>query len=399
MSFLRSSSTSRLLSVVAIVVVAATAIGVGAVTAFGGGGSAPPPAPLDVAIRQALTARSVEGVTARITFTNRLVSSDVLPGNVGLGPLISGASGRLWATNDGRIRIELQADAGDTEILLDGQTLTVYNVQANTLYRAQLPAHGTAAGTAGTTHAPPPLTEIDSALTHLGDYAAISGAKPGSVAGQPAYTVRLEPKDSGGLLGAAEVAWDAVHGVPLRVAIYARGDSSPTLELTATDISYGAVSPSDVTISPPATAKVTDLGQLSSATSRGGSGSSHAKTVEGVASVSAALPFALVAPDTLTGLPRAHVRLVGSKNKPAALVVYGHGPGAVAVIERKSPNGAQSKNGLLDNLPTVSLNGTKAHELQTSLGTVLAFDRSGVSFLVAASAKPADVEAAALGLG
>lgn len=396
MSFLRSSSTSRLLGLLAVAVVAIVGVGVGAVAALGGGGSPPPAAPLDVAIQQALAAQPIEGVTARVTFTNHVVSSDALPGSVGLGPLISGASGRLWATNDGRVRIELQADAGDTEIMLDGQTLTVYDVQANTVYRVQLPRHGAGTDSAGGTHTPPTLAEIDSALAHLVDHASISGADPGTVAGQPAYTVRLEPKDGGGLLGAAEVAWDAVRGVPLRLGVYARGDSSPTLELAVTDISYGAVSPSDVTISPPATAKVTDLGQLSSL---GGSGSPNAKRVEGVADVSAALPFSLVAPVTLNGLPREYVRLVGSKEKPAALLVYGRGLGAVVVVERESPAGTTSNRALLDNLPIVSLNGTKAHELQASLGTVLAFDRSGVSFLVAASAKPADVEAAALGLG
>jgi outer membrane lipoprotein-sorting protein len=398
MSFLRNASTSRLLGLIAVVVATAAGVGVGAISALGGGGSPPPPTPLDTAIHKALSAPRVDGITARITFTNTLVPSDVLPGGVGLGPLISGASGRLWATSDGRLRIELQADAGDTEILLDGQTLTVYDVHANTVYRVQLPAGTMSPDVNGGTHTPPSLASIDSALSHLGDYAAVSGAEPGTVAGQPAYTVRLEPKDSGGLLGAVEVAWDAVHGVPLRVAVYARGDSSPTLEFAATDISYGAVSASDVTITPPATAKVADLGQLGSLTASHGSGSSGTKPVEGVAGVSAALPFGLVAPDALNGLTREHVRLIGSKDRPAALLVYGQGAGAVVVVERAIPTDAQVKNGLLDSLPTVSLGGSKAHELQTSLGTVLAFDRAGVSFVVAASANPAGVEAAALGL-
>ena len=49
------------------------------------------------------------------------------------------------------------------------------------------------------------------------------------------------PKDDGGLLGAAELAWDAVRGVPLRAAIYAQGSQDPVLELEATDVSYGAI--------------------------------------------------------------------------------------------------------------------------------------------------------------
>lgn len=397
MSFLRSSTSSRLLGFLALVIVAVGAVGIGAVTAFGGGGSEPSPAPLDAAIEQALGAQHVEGVTARVRFTNHLISSDVLPGGAGLGPLVSGASGRLWATGDGRLRVELQADAGDTEILLDGQTLTIYDVHANTVYRVTLPNGATGSHAADGTHTPPTLADIDSALARFAQYATLSNANPSSVAGQPAYTVRLEPKDSGGLLGGVEIAWDATHGVPLRVAVYARGNSSPTLQLAATDISYGPVSSADVTITPPASAKVTDLGQLSSGATGDQSGSAS-PAVEGVAGVSAAVSFPLVAPDTLNGLPREHVRLVGSKDVPAALLIYGHGPGAVVVVERE-PAAAGSAKSPLDNLPAVSLDGVKAHELATPLGTVLAFDRSGVSFVVAASAKPADVEAAALGLG
>ncbi|MBK5218488.1 MAG: hypothetical protein JJE35_01690 [Thermoleophilia bacterium] len=36
------------------------------------------------------------------------------------------------------------------------------------------------------------------------------------MAGQPTYTLRVAPKHDGGLLGGAEVAWDANHGTPRR---------------------------------------------------------------------------------------------------------------------------------------------------------------------------------------
>ena len=74
----------------------------------------------------------------------------------------------------------------------------------------------------------------------------LSGATPTNVAGQPSYTVRISPKHDGGLLGAAEVAWDAAHGVPLRAAVYAQGETTPVLELEATDISFGKVAAADV---------------------------------------------------------------------------------------------------------------------------------------------------------
>ena len=53
--------------------------------------------------------------------------------------------------------------------------------------------------------------------------------------------MRIAPKDDGGLLGAGELAWDAVKGVPLRAAVYAQDAAEPVLELAATDVSFGRV--------------------------------------------------------------------------------------------------------------------------------------------------------------
>jgi hypothetical protein len=243
---LRRFSTRVLLLIVAAVAVAALAAVV-VVKASGGSGPTPPATPLAQAIQDALNAPKVEGITARIQFTNNLIASGSLRGTS--SPLLSGATGRLWATADGRLRLELQSDAGDAQVLSDGKTLTVYDASSNTVYKVALPAQTPDTG-ATATDTPPTLAKIEAALTQLGSYADLSGATPDTVAGQAAYTLRLAPKHDGGLLGAVEVGWDAVQGVPLRAAIYAQGDSSPVLELTATDITYGPVANADVNITP-----------------------------------------------------------------------------------------------------------------------------------------------------
>ena len=52
----------------------------------------------------------------------------------------------------------------------------------------------------------------------------------------------------------------------------------------------------------------------------------------------------------------------------------------------------------LDQLPVVTLDGVNAHELATQLGTVLTWDRSGVSYVLAGSLPSAAAEAAARSL-
>src|SRR5258707_3377493 len=138
MKLLRTLPARRLAILLFTMVAVAVAAGAIAVTALGGAGATPPPKPLAEALHSALTASEPAGITARITFTNRLFPSGALLGQAG-SALMSGASGRLWATNDGRGRLELQSDAGDVQIVWNADKLTVYDASANTVYEATLP--------------------------------------------------------------------------------------------------------------------------------------------------------------------------------------------------------------------------------------------------------------------
>src|SRR5256884_8310005 len=258
MKLLRTLSTSRLVLLIAAVVVLAVAGAAIAVAASGGSGSTPPPKSLAQALHDSLAGATPQGITARIKFTNNLFPSGAIAGQVG-SALMSGASGRLWATNDGRGRLELQSDAGDVQIVWNDTEVTIYDASSNTVYRANLPADAkSSADQSGI----PSVAKISDFLSKLGEHVSLSGAEPSNVAGQEAYIVRISPQDDGGLLGQAELAFDASRGVPLRLGIYAQGASTPVLELAATDISYGPVPSSDVDVTPPAGAKTVDLGSL-----------------------------------------------------------------------------------------------------------------------------------------
>jgi outer membrane lipoprotein-sorting protein len=361
-----------------------------AVAASGGSGPTPPPKPLAEALHDSLAGPAPEGVTARIKFTNKLFPSGAITGQVG-SALMSGASGRLWATNDGRGRLELQSDAGDVQVVWNDTEVTIYDASSNTVYRAKLPADTKSSAHEGGV---PSVAKISEFLSKLGDHVSLSGAEPSNVAGQEAYTVRVSPKHDGGLLGAAELAFDSSRGVPLRLGIYAQGASTPVLELAATDITYGAVPSSDVDVTPPADAKTVDLGSLTKTANEAQSGQVR---ITGLQAVQAAASFPVVAPDTLVGLPRQDVRLVGNSDSKAAVVVYGHGLGAIIVVERQAQAGGNT--GPMGSLPEVSINGVTAHELATQLGTALTWKRGEVTYVLAGSVPPAAAEAAARALG
>src|SRR5262249_48914909 len=143
---LRTLSTRSLAALV--VAVGGSAVGGAAiaVAASRTSGPTPPDKPLAQAIHDSLAAPDVSGITARIRFTNRLFPSGSLLG-ANLSALMSGASGRLWLTNDGRGRIELQSDAGDAQIMWDNGELTVYDASSNTVYKVKLPTSSSSSST------------------------------------------------------------------------------------------------------------------------------------------------------------------------------------------------------------------------------------------------------------
>jgi outer membrane lipoprotein-sorting protein len=381
----RTLSTARLIALAAVVVVVAAG-GAFAVAATGGSGATPPPKPLAQAIHDALAGQEPAGITADIGFTNKLFPSGAITGQAG-SALMSSATGRLWVNANGG-RLELQSDAGDAQIVWSKTKVTVYDATSNTAYTADLP-QDTSTTKTGTV---PSVDEITKFLTELGRHWTVSGADPSNTGGQESYTVEVSPTHDGGLLGSAQLAFDALRGVPLKVAIYAQGSSSPVLALEATNVSYGDVPSSDVQVSPPAGAKIVDL---SSQAQGAGKNGSSTPPVTGLDAVTKAAPFAVAAPDTLVGLPRQDVRLVGGKT---VIAVYGQGLGAVALVERAPDSGAGKQASPLDALPQVTIGGATGHELATQLGTVLTWDRAGVSYVLAGSLPSAAAEAAARSL-
>jgi outer membrane lipoprotein-sorting protein len=404
---LRTTSTRRLLTILACAGVLVTSAAI-AQAALGGSGPIPAPKALAQAIKDAINAPSQDGLTARITFKNNLLPSGSLPGTS--NALTSGADGRLWLTKDGRLRLELQSDSGDAQITSDGKQITLFDSSSNTVYKATLPEESaTEKAEHERKHANPTIAKIQSALDRLAKYWTVSGADPTNVAGRPTYTVRVAPKDDGGLLGAAKLAWDSVTGAPLRAAVYAQGQESPVLELKATEVDYGAVSDDAVKTTIPAGAEVVTLGgDDAAAGTSGAKAHEHGKGVSGVDAVGKQLDFALAAPDKLAGLPRQGVHLIDADGDKGALVTYGEGLGAIVVFQQKidaTKQAADEKRrggfhggGKDSPLPEINIDGTTGTELATALGTIVSFERGGVKYLVAGSVPPVAAENAARGL-
>src|SRR3954462_8744016 len=103
---LRTASSPRLLAIVAVLV--AVVAGAGIAQAALTGAQKPAPKALDQALLDAASAPRVQGVSARIEFTNNLLPSGSLPRDTA-SPTLTGAPGRLWLANDRPVRPGVQA--------------------------------------------------------------------------------------------------------------------------------------------------------------------------------------------------------------------------------------------------------------------------------------------------
>jgi hypothetical protein len=177
-------------------------------------------------------------------------------------------------------------------------------------------------------------------------------------AGRPSFTVRVAPLRNHGLLAAGELTWDAAHGIPLRLAVFAKGVSSPVLELKATDIQYGPVADSTFSLSAPADAHVSRV-----------------------------------------RIPARRGHESAARARHGVLVLHGRPLlGGVVVFEHRIRAGHATRNRALGSLPRVQLGGTTAHVLSTPLGTILTFQRAGVSYTVAGLVPESVAKAAAASL-
>lgn len=391
MASLRTISSRRLLAGLGgVVVLAVAGVGVGMAVS---GANPPAPQPLADALHQAATGTKPTGITADVTFTNNLLSSGSLSGLTGTDPLINGASGRLWVDDSGNMRLELQNSGGglDSQIEVTPTEITVFDGTQNTVYKFARTDTATSTGT-HTAGGIPTVDQIQSKLDELATHLDIVGAIPGTAGNVPSYSVKVSPKHDGGLLGDVQLAWDASNGVPLGISVYSTQDpSSPVLALQVNDIAYGPVDAASVQVTPPADAKVVNVPAPAQKTS---GTATTTPAVTGLDAVQAQVAFKIAAPATVDGLTQHQVRLVDWKGEKAALVTYGQGLGGIAVLER--PAGATtSSSSPLGQLPSVSVAGVPGHELATPLGTIVTFDKGGVSYTIAGSVLPLAVATAA----
>jgi outer membrane lipoprotein-sorting protein len=374
MGIIKRSSATSLIGWLILAVALLSAITVTAYAMTRSGAAKPPKRSLASAVHRIFTAKPVTGVSAQFRVDQHLLAGTST--SLSSNPLLQGATGSIWV-GGGRARLVVNSQLGSTSVAYDGHQVTLYNRKSHTAYVLPVKHHQKPGGAAE--HNVPTMAAITHALAQASKFAILSGAIPSNVAGREAYTVHVSPRHNGGLFGEFDLAWDAAHAVPLRFAIFPRGSSTAALSVSVTHIRYGAIPARALSMTPPAGTKIVHVHMPSR--HEHAMQQAHVAPAVGAAAASRAVGFTVAAPKTLAGFPQHQVRAISIGSHRAALATYGRGLGTIFLLEQRT-SGSKSA---LSSLPSVSVAGIRAHELDTTLGSVIQWSRGGVTYTIAGS--------------
>lgn len=312
----------------------AGAVAGGTVVATAGPSDAAPVLPHRSAGQLLSKAISVAGQTTALSGTVHEVAALGLPDLPGqYGPtrlswqtFVTGAHDlRVQVDGPARQRVALLGQLSEADVVHNGRNLWTYTSDTNTYTHSVLPARAArsergATETGPASIAPPALAARF--LKAVTPSTAVSVQSAQRVAGRPAYTLVLRPRDTRSTVREVTIALDAATFVPLQVQIFGAGPS-PAVSVGFSDVTFARPPASAFAFRPPAGAtlgKSSFTGSGADRRSAGGTDPSRAQphvSVSGTAWTTVAeLRPAAGAPGTHPGGPAALGGLLAELSGP-----------------------------------------------------------------------------------
>lgn len=158
---------------------------------------------------------------------------------------------RVWADGQGRQRLSLPSEGGETTVVNDGSAVWKWDSTKREATQVPKPADE---------HHRPPADPAGAASRIVGELrqssdVAVDGTS--RVAGRDAYELVLTPKGTEHtLLREVRVAVDAQNHTPLNLVVNTEGDSGPALKVGYTELDTAQPDPNVFHFTPPAGAKI-----------------------------------------------------------------------------------------------------------------------------------------------
>lgn len=248
-----------------------TAAAIGAATLLPSAASASPhpklPAKTAAQLLAAVQSSDVSTLSGTIVETARL-GLPSLPGTNSSAALtwqtlVSGThTARVWFNGVDQQRLAVLGQLSESDVVHNGRNVWTYASDTQAVAHTLLPANAEKSAATSATKAEnlqkyTPQGAAAAALQAITPSTQVAVDPTARVAGQPAYTLVLTPRDTRSTVRKVAIAIDATHNVPLRVQVFGAG-AAPAFETAFTNISYQAPAASVFAFTPPSGAKVTN---------------------------------------------------------------------------------------------------------------------------------------------
>lgn len=277
--FRRGNWRARWVAPVAGVAIVGIAGGAGA--ALAGSGTAPvlPHRSARQLLAEVLRAKTPGPMTATVQETASLglpslPSIQGLPVSPSLSSALTILSGthqvQYWYANPTHFRVADSVQFGESDLRANGRQVWLWDSKTQTATHLVLPAvsgnrvrqSGYASSPVAASRgssvlaSPTPTALARGLLAAVRSSTRVTVADPTVVAGRPAYQLVISPRSVASLIGKIVVAVDAHRYQPLQVEVFARGATSPAIEVGYTALSFGKIAASNFTFTPPPGARV-----------------------------------------------------------------------------------------------------------------------------------------------
>jgi len=214
----------------------------------------------------AVQTSSTTALSGTVVETARL-GLPALPGSdrsatLSLQALTAGShTARVWVDGPDRQRFALLGQLAESDVVHNGRDVWTYASNTTAVTHLVAPAGTPAAtpeeptGPARDPRALTPQAAAAQALEAIDPTTVVGVERTAVVAGRPAYTLRLAPRDTGSTVRQVLLAVDGQTSVPLRVQVYGAA-AAPAFETGFTDVSFQTPPASVFRFTPPPGAKV-----------------------------------------------------------------------------------------------------------------------------------------------
>ncbi len=160
---------------------------------------------------------------------------------------------RVFADGPAQQRLQVLDSLAERDVVRNGADVWTYDSKQNAATHLTLPSKSAKADLGTTT----PSELAGKLVAALEPSTKLTVDKSASVAGRSVYQLTLTPKSAGTLVSRATLSVDASTGLPLKVVVDAKGQTSPAFSVGFTKIDFSAPAAKTFRFTPPKGAAVT----------------------------------------------------------------------------------------------------------------------------------------------